>query len=549
MKQHKVVMIGLDACDPALAQRFAADGIMPNLARLMGTAARAPVELAYGLFVGCVWVNFGTALRPDRHGFYCWDKIDVETYEYKGNPPNLAHLPQFWASLSDAGRRVASIDAPHMIANRPLNGVQVVEWGCHDRHHGLHTWPPEFVKRIEAEFGLHDALQGDDAFAPRDFAPDDEVHKAGAWRDHDEDCALLRDMLAGAAKKRRMITTILDQEPWDLFLGVFGESHSIGHQQWHLHDPRHPRYSAATVEAMGGDPLAQVYAELDRGLGEVEAQLGPDTLFMVYLSHGIGPHYDGTHLLDEALTRLDRWEDPPEAGAAGQPVAPPAKKLQPNPVLAALAWTARRLKVPAGLRSRLGEKLHGALVSDTDSRAIRRYFREPNNTVYGGVRLNLVGREPKGRVRPEEVDALVENLTRDLLELVNAETGKPVIRSVERCDRWHRRTPTDTMPDLFLDWDRSAPINAIASPKIGVVDKPIEECRTGDHRPAGMLLVRGGGLPGGVRMPALAVEDIGPSIAARLGVKLKDVDGVVCPWLAGVEGVAGGDPAPAMQEA
>jgi predicted AlkP superfamily phosphohydrolase/phosphomutase len=545
MKQHRVVMIGLDACDPALAQRLAADGLMPNLARLMQTAARAPVDLPFGL-VGSVWLNFATALRPDRHGFYCWDKIDVETYAYQGNAPDIAHLPQFWASLSDAGHRVASIDVPHMIANRPLNGVQVVEWGCHDRHHGLHTWPPQLAPALEAEFGLHDLLKGDDAYAPRDFAPDDEAHRAGAFRDHDENCALLRDMLAGAGKKRRLVSALLDQEPWDLFLAVFGEGHSIGHQQWHLHDPRHPDHDAATVEAMGGDPLALIYAELDRALGEVQAQLGPDTLFMVYLSHGMGPRYDGTHLLEEVLTRLDRWEDPATAPVAGQP----AKKLSPNPVLATLAWTARRLKIPAGLRSRLGAKLHGALVSPTDSRAIRRYFREPNNTAYGGVRLNLVGREPKGRVRPEEVDALVENLTRDLLELVNPETGKPVIRSVERCDRRHGRTPTDTMPDLFLDWNRShGQIHAIASPKVGVVEMPVEECRTGDHQPTSLLLVKGGGLPAGVRMPGLAVEDIGPSIAARLGVKLKDVDGVISPWLAGIEDGLAGDPAAALQEA
>jgi hypothetical protein len=88
------------------------------------------------------------------------------------------------------------------------------------------------------------------------------------------------------------------------------------------------------------------------------------------------------------------------------------------------------------------------------------------------------------------------------------------------------------MPDLFVDWDRSAPVNRVSSPKIGVIHEPYELWRTGDHRPAGLLLAHGDGLPARARLEGLAVEDIGPSIAARLGVVLEDVDGAPCTWLA-----------------
>src|SRR5690606_35036558 len=133
----------------------------------------------------------------------------------------------------------------------------------------------------------------------------------------------------------------------------------------------------------------------------------------------------------------------------------------------------------------------GAVVTwPTDSRAQRRYFQEPNNTVYGGVRLNLVGREPNGRVSPEEADAVMAELEQDLLELVNVDTGKCVVRAVQRCDNWHARSPRDVMPDLFLDWERGAPVERIASPKIGLVTGLYDHWRTGDHRPAGLLLAR-----------------------------------------------------------
>lgn len=519
---RKVVMIGLDACDPALAQRFAADGVMPNLARLLETGARAPVENPVGLFVGSLWVNFGTALRPERHGFHCWNEIEPATYEYRLNTPSIAHIPQFWTQISEGGKRVGVIDVPHMIANQPLNGFQIVEWGCHDKHHGFHASPPELAKIVEADFGLHPALKGKHVYGAGDTAPDDWAHRAGPLRTGPEDCALLRDMLAGAEQKRRMTTSLMREGDWDLFLSVFGESHAIGHQQWHLHDKRHPRHDPQTVTAMGGDPLAQVYAALDRALGDVEAQTPNDALLLVYLSHGMGSHFDGDHLLEEILIRLDRHGRTGAGAPAGEGSAAPRGS--------ALRRVAAAVGVPKSLRSWVGRTFF-ARPSAAEARARRRFFKEPNNTVYGGVRLNLMGREPKGIVPPEEVDALIAEITEGLLELVNADTGKPVVRGVERCDRWHKRSPTDTMPDLFLDWERSALIENVSSPRIGVVQGRYTHWRTGDHRPAGLLLAKGEGLAAGVRMPGLAVEDIGPSIAARLGVELRDVDGRAADWL------------------
>ena len=82
------------------------------------------------------------------------------------------------------------------------------------------------------------------------------------------------------------------------------------------------------------------------------------------------------------------------------------------------------------------------------------------------------------------------------------------------------------MPDLFVDWNRAAPIETVNSPAIGTVRAPYDCWRTGDHRPGGLLLVRGPGLPAGRPLPRMLMEDLPVTIAARLGVVLDDVDGV-----------------------
>src|SRR5262249_7030670 len=160
------------------------------------------------------------------------------------------------------------------------------------------------------------------------------------------------------------------------------------------------------------------------------------------------------------------------------------------------------------------------------------FFMEPNNTVYGGIRLNLAGREPMGCVSPAEVDDVCRRLADDLMAIVNLDTGRSAIRAIERADRWYRRAGDDTIPDLFVDWTHSAPIETVWSPKTGLVHGRYTHWRSGDHTPDGLVLAYGPGIPENTTLPGVATEDLAPSIAARLGVTLPDVDGHAAAWLA-----------------
>ena len=525
-----IVYIALDACDHEIARGLAAAGEMPALRRLFDRASRCRVRNPFGLYVGALWMSFATALRPDRHRFHCWDEIEVATYERRLTAPPSGDMPvPFWRWLSEAGRRAAVIDLPHSAAKTPINGVQIVEWGCHDRHFGLHSWPPGASDEIESSFGLHPVL-GVDAHRVREFAPDDYAHRDGPLRSLDEEVALFQGLCRGIELKCDLSLALLERENWDLFLTVFGESHAIGHQQWHLHDETHPRFDAETVAAMGADPLRAVYGALDQALGELLAHSPADATVMVHLSHGMGPHHDGTHLLEEVLSRIDCFDREPP------PMRSPMDKLK----RASLALPPRLLRqatafaVPALRRRAAARHLPPvAEYATAEARVRQRFFLEPNNYVHGGVRFNLIGREPRGTLHPDELDAAAARLTRDLMSLVNVATGDPVVSAVTRADAHYRRSPEDRMPDLFIDWVRRGPIETVWSPKTGLVHGPYLNWRSGDHRPDGLLLVHGPDIPTGRNMPPIELEDIAPSLVRRLGALLPDIDGRPVAWLSG----------------
>jgi hypothetical protein len=285
---------------------------------------------------------------------------------------------------------------------------------------------------------------------------------------------------------------------------------------------------------MGGDPILRVYAGLDAALGKLMAAVDDRTAVLVLLSHGMGPHNDGAHLLDEVLRRIDLAD----RIAAGESWSN-ATGRRFRALRRALERVIRRLTRPGHTRpARRSGPRGGGLTPAREfvspgERAEQRFFLEPNNGVYGGVRLNRAEREPKGRVAVEAIETVIAALERDLRALVNVETGGPVIRGVERAERWYRREPIDTLPDLFLDWERSAPIETVWSEKTGMVHAPYLNWRTGDHRPSGLLLATGPGIAAGAELPAMAIEDLPASLMARFGVAHGDMDGRAVSWLAG----------------
>ena len=164
---------------------------------------------------------------------------------------------------------------------------------------------------------------------------------------------------------------------------------------------------------------------------------------------------------------------------------------------------------------------------NTSDRSRRRCFAVPTNANAAGIRLNLVGREPDGLLRPgAECEEFCERLIADLHDLVEPVSGRPLVREVLRCRDLFPGEYAATLPDLLVRWNRDTPITGAASPKVGrIVREDTTTRRTGDHRPEGLYFLRGPGIEPGVMREPVRAEDFAPTMAALLGMDLPDVDG------------------------
>lgn len=509
----RVLALAIDAADPELIRRMAHAGEMPATANFMKKAASVHTRAPVGVFVSANWPTIFTATLPDRHRYLCWDEITGGTYSYRETDPTMVRGTPFWETLSDAGRRVAVLDVPHTVV-RPLDGVMLSEWGCHDRHLGTVSWPAGLAAELSERYGAHLG-----SMAPpgrSQFAPCDYKHRAGDERTDDESVALFEDICSGLECKRGVSAELLDQGNWDLFLNVLGESHCVGHQLWHLHDPSHPRHDPALAARLQGDPVRAVYRRLDAAIGDHLARSGPDDTVYLFFPHGMTAHNDGTHLFDHVLHRLDWSLDDPGGLGRQTRAAAEVARLIPRPV----RGHALRAAAPL-LRARTREMELAPLPHPQD----RRWFLTPNNTVEGAVRLNLAGREPSGRVHPADRREVLRWLSQRLMELVNVDTGGRVIRNCVITDDVYKREPGDALGDLYVEWERSAPIERVWSPAIGTVAVPYGHWRQGDHVRAGLVYATGPGIKPGRRRGTVGTESVGATLSAAAGVRLRDVDG------------------------
>ncbi len=458
----KILCIAMDAGDKDLILQWAGEGILPTFGRLLEEAAWGITKNPPALFVGAVWPSFATGTSPTRHGRYSPKQLVPGTYEFQRLPSSEIKEPLFWETLSRAGKRIAVIDVPRTRLARDLNGIQLFNWFSHDPEpEGFVTWPEGLAEEVKEKYGLN------------------PIPRCDGERTTPDEFRELRNILTDRVRRKGELSRdLLRKGGWDLFLTVFTESHCAGHQFWRIHDSQHFKHDPALTVSLG-DPLRDVYREIDSQIGRLLEEAGPETAVFVLASHGMGPHYDGTAVLDAMLAGLERHYD---------------------------LWMRFRTK-----RDRFGHRL---------------CYKVPNNTVYGGIRVNLAGREPHGRVKPGAgYERLRDRLIRDLGEFINLETKEPVVQKVHRIEELYPGEDTSRFPDLIVEWNRRAPIRAVTSPKTGEIEGEYHGCRTGDHKPDGLFFMKGPGIPAGRLKEPISVMDFAPTFAEWLGASMPTAQG------------------------
>jgi Uncharacterized conserved protein len=520
---RNLLVLGLDAASPPLLQAWAGDGTLPNIAKFMGDGLVGHTLNTLG-FEGSTWPSFATGLNPAGHGFYWQEQLRSGTYRTRETTPaDFAHREVLWELLSAAGHRVVALDVPLARKSPGLNGIQRVEWGGHDFVYGFQTTPPDLRESILRTTGAY-PVEG------RCDVPSRSVPQ----------CREFADLLIKAAGVGSTLARdTLARESWDFAIQVFGESHCAGHQLWHFHDPEHPAYDPA-ITAHTGNLIREVYVALDAAVGEVLADIEPGTTVVLLTLHGMSHTWGSSILLPEILLRLGVMH-------RASPESPLTRRGKGR-----LVQGLRSVyhAIPEGLRrpvyqwrQRLNQRVgRGSPVNLDPARS--RCFNIHLGRAYSGIRLNLRDREPLGLLDSgARADGFCEQLSRDLLELTQPESGRPLVRAVHRTADLYRGAHLHELPDLVVEWNPDIPLGTsvagngagsrvrATSPKVGILEQVNTYCRTGDHQLGGMFIARGPGIRPGQLGRVVSNLDLAPTFAQMMGCAMTGVDGRPIPEL------------------
>jgi predicted AlkP superfamily phosphohydrolase/phosphomutase len=513
---------------PSLLRRWATAGKMPATRALMERGISGPVRGVDGFYIGSTWPSFYTGLGPASHGFYRIEQLEPGTYGFfrpLETPMGVGGTP-FWRVASDAGCRVAVLDVPLTRLDRNLNGVQIVEWGGHDSVFGFQTSPPELTDEIRTSFGDY-PLPGN-CDARRTTAKDFEQFVT----------ALERAVTA----KTALTLELLERDDWSLFVQVFTEAHCAGHQCWHLHDPRHPAHDPRSLVG-ARDPLERVYRAIDEGVGAIVSRAA-DATIILFAAHGMSGYRGAGFLLPEILYRL---------GVTARPEGTPSSRGTRDRVVAMAGATWRRLPAPARgslrpLRTMFAGRPSAVLRSVCDEADVQhsRCFPIPNGSPVGGIRLNVVGREPHGVLEAGiAADAFCEELAPELLAIIDERTGLPLIKAVHRTDSLYLGERRDALPDILVEWNDAVFTGTTAyangsgatvrarSETIGVVEGRNEYVRTGEHVQTGIFVCAGPGISFAERERPVRVTDFYPTVCSLLGLSAPRLEGDAIAEIAG----------------
>ena len=504
----KVFVLGLDGATWDILGPLMEAGELPNLQRLAEAGAKGSLNSVFPPLSPVAWTGVMTGKNSGKHGVF-------EFLEYAHNPEK---------GRVNSSRAIRS-ELVWEIAGR--HGKTTVAGGV----------PMSYPPREAPGFYLGDFLSPAGA---ADFASDPAIFKEmeqalgtpyRPWsttvHDGGNEPAALADLADYLDHHLKAVRFLMKRCPWDLFMFDLMATDRAQHELWHAWDPSHDAAKGRDLSAVRAG-FIDFWKRLDRGVGEIEADLPPDTALLLMSDHGFGPieWYVNFNvwLLDQGFIGLDD-----------------------SFYVRQKHWFWKKGATPEwfyGLMSKFGmarnrvDRFRGKQMTWVDRMADAGFLSKKHidwsktkayaQGNFGQIFINQKGRQPRGCVASEDVRGVIDDLKARLLAIPHPETGKPLVERVCERDELYSGPHAHLAPDLTVvlsDWNYRTiglydfTTNQLISPAFGP---------TGDHRMEGVLIASGPAFSAGSEPKGATLLDIAPTVLRLLGVPVPpDMDGRV----------------------
>lgn len=506
-RPSRVLLIGLDGATFDLIKPWAAAGHLPTLSRLMREGAHGALRSTIPPMTAPAWTSFATGTNPGKHGLYDWIAREAGSYRFSPVTAANAAAPSIYTLLSQAGRRVCTLNVPMTYPPSPVNGVMVSGLPAPSTRVTL-TYPIGLYNEILETVGDY-ILYPDPGQAYSDSGVD----------------AFLERLYRTAALRVRTFDYLRQREAWDFAMVVFNGTDTVSHALWKYMDRRHPLHDPRRG-ARYGNAIRDYYHHLDQYLARMIAHVEDDTTLIIMSDHGFGPFHKFIHvnnwLLREGFMRL-------------RPGAPSRLKamlfrlgltpMNVYNVLMQLGLGAVKREVVRGQ----GQGLLKTLFLSFEDVDWQRTVAYSLGNV-GQILLNVAGREPLGCVRPgAEYERTRDAIIARLRQLRDPETGEQVVEAVYRREEIYSGDQVPRAPDIMFI-PRRLEYFGFGEYEFGShkIIQAMKRGISGTHRMDGIFLAHGAAITPGSTTEGAQIVDLAPTILHLMGEPIPEhMDGRV----------------------
>ncbi len=507
---NPVIVIGLDSADPHVIEEWINNGELPVLAGLRDRGTYGRLENFEAFSAETPWTTFATGCAPSTTGYWSPLKFIEGSYDVTTQAAfDYEEFPPFYVNPD---LKCAIFDVPQVRIDPRVNGIQISAWGAHSAQVPRESLPTNLYSDIVERYGVHPLLD-------RDFAVCTDIKTTLSLED---------GLLEGIRRRGEICHDLLKQEPWDLFMTVFGEAHSAGHNFWQLSQKDHPLYEQLRPK-VDHDPMLTTFQGMDKAIGRILEAAPDDATVIVFSAHGMGANtmdLPSATFLPELMYRYSfPGKTALAAGEYGAPLSDPIvdmdwkfwerhvwntksgslfqkmmRKITPNQLIARLepyfedVSGTTDLIPPVTLAERGTSVAFEPATWFTPLWPKMKAFALPSFSE-GYVRVNLKGREPDGIVEPDEYDTVCDEIVQKINALTCARTGKKMAREIIRTRQaGNNRDPKLPDADIIVLWQEEYATDVVESKEFGRIG-PVPHYRAGSHRHDGFVLAAGAGIP------------------------------------------------------
>ncbi|MBC7790578.1 MAG: alkaline phosphatase family protein [Anaerolineae bacterium] len=485
-----LVIIGIDAGDPELLERWADDGYLPTIQSLMrrgcwGITSGTEMISEHGL-----WVSLFSGISRAQHEYYYFRQLRPGTYDIRNMTGVDVDVSPFWSLLAKEGKKVVVVDVPDGYPIQGIAGNQVANWAVHNPLAPTSALPGELLGELRGTFRTDTRI--------------DEKLDGGV----EDDRQIYRRLLARVDEKGALCRHLLAKTRFDLAVMVFAESHTGGHQFWQYR-PDARRTARANAGRDMANAIRDIYVAIDAQIATLLPLLPENANIVVVSSVGLRDQYP-MHGLSESFCRQLGYQAAPHSAERPVQLIDGVRRIVPE------SWrVAVSRHFPRAVRERIvaNQFRHGTDWSSTTAYALPSSYTSH-------LRVNLRGRDPCGVVEPgDDYHSVLARLESDLRLLVDPVTGRCPVKSVVRSADWFGGGTPTLLPDMLVEWQASDRfIERLVHPKAELVQERPEFFRGSDHSLHGFVAAAGPGIGGRGELREIPLLDLAPTFLGLMGI-------------------------------